>query len=101
MQRQSNGGSLSAFARERIFGRKSFNNSAGSRSIHPDKVAMAQALALLGKSRMSESFNALAESARIGALPVHEETEKAINEACKQVAYIKSLLMAALGIKEH
>ena len=66
-----------------------------------DRQALAQVLALLGKSGLSKSMNDLAESAKLGTLPVTEETEADIQTACADIGEIKSTLMRALGIQER
>ena len=66
-----------------------------------DRAALAQALARMGQLRLSEGFNALAEAAKIGALPVTDDTEAKIRKACQAVDDIKALLMHSLGIKER
>ncbi len=66
-----------------------------------DRQALAQVLALLGKSDLSKSMADLAESAKLGTLPVTEETEAEIQTTCAEIAKIKSALMRALGIQER
>ena len=64
-----------------------------------DRKALAQALALLGQSRISSNLNQLAHAANVGVLPVTPETEEALMEACAEVSDIRRLLMSALGLK--
>ncbi len=73
-----------------------------SRSQFPtkDKQALARVLALLGKSGLGENMTKLAEAARIGALPVSQENENCLREACADIATIKHHVMKALGIQE-
>lgn len=70
------------------------------RTTTADLRMLAQALALLGKAEIAKSLASLADAARMGALPVSEETETAIRRACRDVASIKTALMRGLGIKE-
>ena len=91
LRRDAKGQSLSSYVQDRLF---------KGDDLRYDKKAVAQILGKLGQSSLASGFNALAEAARIGALPVTEETEAAINAACADVREIKSLLMAALRIKE-
>lgn len=65
-----------------------------------DRKALAQTLALLGKSGISSTMAELAHGVRLGTLPVSEETETQIQAACADIAAMKSALMRALGIKE-
>jgi hypothetical protein len=64
-----------------------------------DRKALAQALALLGRSRVANNLNQLAHAANIGALPVDPDTVADINAALADVRAIRRHLMAALGLK--
>lgn len=64
-----------------------------------DRKALAQALALLGRSRVANNLNQLAHAANIGALPVDPDTVSDINAALADVRAIRRHLMAALGLK--
>jgi uncharacterized protein (DUF1778 family) len=63
------------------------------------RTQLAQVLALLGKSRASGALREILDLARLGALPVTPELEAKIDAACTDIAEIKTLLMAALGLK--
>lgn len=63
-----------------------------------DRQALAQVLALLGRSRLSSNLNQLAHAANIGALPITPETEDELREALADVRTIRRLLMTALGL---
>lgn len=64
-----------------------------------DRQSLAQALALLGSSRLSSNLNQLAHAANIGALLVTPETESEIQGAAQAVREIRALLLSALGLK--
>jgi hypothetical protein len=64
-----------------------------------DRQALGQALALLGKSRLSSNLNQLAHLGNIGALPFTPEVESELLEALEDIRSIRRLLMAALGLK--
>lgn len=67
----------------------------------PSKTCMqlAQILALLGQSNIFAALKDMLELARLGALPVTDETEENINAACADIASIKTMLIKALGMK--
>lgn len=65
-----------------------------------DHKALAEVLARLGASRLSSNLNQLAKAANSGALPVTPETEEALQQACRDIAAMKAMLMTALGLKE-
>lgn len=64
-----------------------------------DRQALAKALALLGRSRLSSNLNQLAHAANIGSLPVTPETEAELLSALRDVREIRRFLMKALGLK--
>ena len=73
-----------------------------ARGLNPvkDHQALAQVLGLLGSSGLSQRMSELAEAAKVGALPVDEETESAIRRACDDVRIMRRFLLAALGIRD-
>ncbi len=89
--------SLSAYARRKLFG-----EAARETAVQPkaDHVVLAQLLAKLGQSSLSHSLAVLALASKNGALPVLEETEDALQQSCRDIAQMKSLLMDGLGIQE-
>lgn len=92
--RRAGGRSVSAYVREQLFAR-----DAGARK--PNRNELAQVLGKLGASGVAVSVNELARLAKLGALPVGDETEAPLHAACDDIAMIKSALMRALGIKER
>ncbi|WP_223479031.1 hypothetical protein [Oricola indica] len=64
-----------------------------------DRKALAQALALLGRSRLSNNLNQLAYLGNIGSLPMTPETEAELQTALHDVRDIRRLLIRALGLK--
>ena len=64
-----------------------------------DRQALAKALALLGRSRLSSNLNQLAHAANIGSLPMTPETEAELVAALRDVREMRRLLMTALGLK--
>jgi hypothetical protein len=62
-----------------------------------DREALARALALLGRSRLSSNLNQLAHAVNIGVLPVTPETEAELFACVQEVRDIRRLLMSALG----
>lgn len=66
-----------------------------------DRMALAQVLALLGRSRLSNNLNQLAHTVNIGALPMTPETEAELFAALGDVRDLRRLLLAALGFKSE
>jgi hypothetical protein len=59
---------------------------------------LAQALALLGRSRLASNLNQLAHAVNIGSLPVTPETEEELFAAVRDVRDVRRLLLSALGL---
>ena len=64
-----------------------------------DAQLIGKVLAELGKSRLSSNVNQLAKQANSGSLEVSPDTEKALQEACSDIKWIRFMLMEALGIQ--
>lgn len=64
-----------------------------------DRKALAQALALLGQSRLSSNLNQLAYAANIGALPLDAQTDAELKAALAGIRELRAVLLTALGLK--
>ena len=65
-----------------------------------DHAALAQVLALLGKSHIANNINQLAKAANTGSLPVNIDTTRALTEAATDVARMRKMLIEALDLQE-
>ena len=91
------GMTLSAYVRGVLFSEEAKRRSKRPKDTIADNKAAAEALALLGQSRIASNLNQLAYHANIGML-FWGETEKAhIAEANAHLKAIRTLLMTALG----
>lgn len=91
------GMSQSAYIRMCVFG-----NRASKRDIpETDRILIAQILARLGESRIANNLNQIAYHANIGSLVLDDVTIEEINEACLQVAWMRTQLIQALGLKDQ
>lgn len=91
------GMTLSAYIRACVFAKEDKRRKSRPKDVVADKKAVAEALALLGQSRIASNLNQLAYHANIGALMVGEAEKAQIAEAYSHVLSIRSLLMQALG----
>lgn len=91
------GMTLSAYIRACVFAAESKRRARRPRTAVEDKKAAAEALALLGQSRIASNLNQLAHHANIGMLITGEAEKAQIAEANGHLAAIRSLLMRALG----
>jgi hypothetical protein len=63
-----------------------------------DHAALGRVLGELGQGRLSNNLNQLARAVNSGSLPVTPETEKDIRNACAEIAWMRQVLMQALGL---
>lgn len=64
-----------------------------------DNIILAQILAQLGTSRISNNLNQLARAANTGSLLVTDDVLKDLNEAIQNVSFIKEILIKTLGLR--
>ncbi|MEP2471759.1 hypothetical protein [Roseobacter sp.] len=91
------GMTLSAYVRACVFGAEAAKRKRRPKDAVEDKKAAAEALALLGQSRMASNLNQLAYHANVGALIVGEQEKEDIAEANAHLLAIRTLLVKALG----
>ncbi|WDR02391.1 hypothetical protein PSQ19_17535 [Devosia algicola] len=66
-----------------------------------DREALAQALALLGRSHLSSNLAQIAHAVNIGVLPITPETEAELLAALQDVRLMRRLLFSALGYRSE
>lgn len=100
LEHEAAGLSLGAYIRSRLF--QTDTPPPKSRGKFPVKghKALAQAIALLGQSRIASNLNQLARAAHTGTLPVDGSMEVDLHEAVQAVSDIRALLISALGLSE-
>lgn len=91
------GMTLSAYIRACVFAEETRRRKRRPKTSVEDKKAAAEALALLGQSRIASNLNQLAYHANIGMLIEDEEAKAQIAEANEHLLAIRTLLMTALG----
>jgi len=105
LSRRAGRAPLSAFARAQLFPANDNQPAPATRTRGTapvrDEAALAEVLAKLGKTDLGATFREMAQLVRLGALPLTPETESYIQQACRDIADIKTLLMKALGIRER
>ena len=95
------GMTLSAYVRACVFAEDVRRRKTRPADAVAEKKAVAEALALLGQSRIASNLNQLAYHANIGALIVGEAEKDQIAEANAHLAAIRALLLEALGKKQR
>jgi hypothetical protein len=92
------GAPLGAYVKAKLFGTAPIRLRRNGIAVE-DRTALAQGLALLGRSRLANNLNQLAHAVNIGALPVTPETEEELAAALRDVRSLRLLFLAALGLK--
>ncbi|RKF06965.1 hypothetical protein DEM25_010050 [Oceaniradius stylonematis] len=101
LQHAAAGMTLSAYMRERLFGKTATLRKVRNPSPVKDQQALARVLGLLGQSEMATSLRTLAYEARCGAILLDDVTYAKIDAACAHVANMRHHLIAALGLIEQ
>jgi len=91
------GVTLSTYVRACVFGQEAKRRKRRAKDTVTDKKAAAEALALLGQSRIANNLNQLAYHANIGALDMGDAERAKIDEAYAHVLAIRAMLVQALG----
>ena len=92
----ADGMTLSAYIRFCIFSKRTEKRRQRPKAFIADRQAVAQALALLGQSRIANNLNQLAYQANVGALVMDDEAYAQIDETYQYISEIRSLLIKAL-----
>jgi hypothetical protein len=98
LQRDAAGMPISEYMRWRLFDPNNPTPRRRGKNPVKDHKALAQALGLLGQSRISSNLNQLARSASTGSLPITPDTEAALMDAVAEVREIRRLLIEALNL---
>ena len=64
-----------------------------------DRKLLAEILARLGASRMASNLNQIAKAAHLGVITVDADLERELVQACVDVAWMRTLLTEALGVR--
>ncbi|MBL4538042.1 MAG: hypothetical protein JKP96_05175 [Oceanicaulis sp.] len=103
LEKLAAGESLSSFIKRHVFTEEGRRNAAPptKRGKAPvkDHILLAQVLAALGRSRLSQNLNQLAKAVNTGNLPLAYDVERDLRKACGDVQAMRSILMRALGMK--
>jgi len=97
--RQAKGQPLSTYIKAKALGVALVRLRRSGLSVE-DRKALAQALALLGKSNLPASLEQIARAVQIGVLPVTPETEETLARSLRAVCELRRLLVLALGLQE-
>ncbi len=90
--------SLSSYIKSRLFDEVPVKPRARHRRGIKDEKALAQLLAMLGSSRLSQNVNQLAKGMHTGNLPLPHDTAQRLDAACGDIQIMRLTLMRALGM---
>ncbi|MBL8547847.1 MAG: plasmid mobilization relaxosome protein MobC [Hyphomonadaceae bacterium] len=65
-----------------------------------DRQALAQALALLGKTHYANNLNQLAHLANMGALPLTPEVMEELASTLRLIGEVRALIVKAMGVRK-
>jgi hypothetical protein len=99
LERQSAGMPMGAFIKSRLFGAGHKPRHRRGKAPVKDHKALAELLACMGASRLSNNLNQLAKSANSGTLYFDFETKRDITRASDDIRNMRLLLMRALGMR--
>tara|TARA_B100001971_G_C17916435_1_gene395497 strand:- start:151 stop:525 length:375 start_codon:yes stop_codon:yes gene_type:complete len=91
--------SISAYIRMQIFGVPS-PRKRNLRRTRADEEALAEALSILGRSKISNNLNQLAKAVHSGSLSITPDTEDQLRQACRDIEVMRGMLIEALGLKD-
>lgn len=100
LEHEAAGVSLGAYIRTQLFRNDTQRPKSRGKFPVKDHKALAQAIGLLGQSRIASNLNQLARAAHTGTLPIDGSMETDLHEAVQAVADIRALLISALGLSE-
>lgn len=101
LQNAAAGMTLSAYVRERLFGKTASLRKVRNPSPVKDQQALARVLGLLGQSEIAASLRTMAYEARCGSILLDDVTFAKIDAACAHVADMRHHLISAIGLIEQ
>lgn len=97
LERQAGALSLSAYIKSLLFAEDAPTYRKRRRAAEADEKLLAEILACLGQSRLSNNLNQLAKAANLGTLFFDDDTKADIKRASDDIHAMREMLMAALG----
>lgn len=95
LEAEARGMPLGAFIKAKVLGGPPLKRVA----VVEDRQALAQALALLGKTHYANNLNQLAHLANMGALPLTPEVIEELETTLRLIAEVRALIVRAMGVR--
>ena len=100
MERDAGNMTVSAYIREQLFGEYAAPRKRRIKRPIKDYRILAQLFALIKQTQCWNNLNQIARGINSNTWIVTPETEKLLQEACKAIIEIRTMLMKALGLNE-
>ena len=91
---------LSAYVRLCVLGETAPKHRTRGKKTVQDHEALGQVLGCLGRSNVPNNLNQLSKAVHRGDLPLPDGVAADLKQAAFEIAYIRNLLMTALGLKD-
>ena len=98
LEREAGSKPLSTYVRSRLFGDKAAPRRTRRQPI-ADHQALARVLSALGRSNLAQNFDALGWAVKDGTVRLNANGERALEQACADIAAMRRDLVSALGLK--
>jgi hypothetical protein len=99
LERRAGEMALGSYVKSVLFADGQKRRTRGARAPVRDHQALAQVLACLGQSRLSETMERLSQAAESGTLYVDDDVPVEIKRACQDIVTMRLLLMRSLGFQ--
>ena len=100
IERQAGDLTLSAYIRLCVLGENAPEHRTRRKKTVEDYEALGQLLGSLGRSNLPNNINQLSKAVHRGDLPLADEIASDLKQAAFEIAYMRHMLMTALGLKE-
>jgi len=100
LERQAGDLTLSAYVRLCVLGENAPDHRTRRKRTVEDYEALGQLLGSLGRSNLPNNINQLSKAVHRGDLPLADEIALDLKQAAFEIAYMRHMLMTALGLKE-
>jgi len=99
LERRAGELALGAYIKAVLFAGGDKRRYRGSRKPVKDHIKLAEVLACLGQSRLSETLERLSQAVETGTLYIDDDVPQAIQKACDDICMMRVMLMTALGFR--
>jgi len=98
LEQQAGDLTLSAYVRLAVLGENAPKHRTRRKKTVQDYEALGQLLGTLGRSNLPNNLNQLTKAMHNGTLPLPDDIAVQLNQAAFEIAYMRHMLMTALGL---